>query len=73
MCRTNIKFPTLIGSVGGWVFVVDVTRGSVGKFILVRHISKLIKEPIRQAKLRVFEDVIRSRLLAGVFGGALCF
>ena len=27
MCRTNIKFPTLMGSVGGWFFVVDVTRG----------------------------------------------
>ena len=25
-----IKFPKLMGSVGGWVFVVDVTRGSVG-------------------------------------------
>ena len=22
-----IKFPTLMGSVGGWVFVLDVTRG----------------------------------------------
>ena len=23
----NSKFPTLIGSVGGWVFVLDVIRG----------------------------------------------
>ena len=27
VCRTNINFPTLMGSVGGWVFVLDVTRG----------------------------------------------
>ena len=27
MCRTNINFPTLMHPVGGWVFVVDVTRG----------------------------------------------
>ena len=27
MCGSNIIFPTLMGSVGGWVFVVDVTRG----------------------------------------------
>ena len=25
-CRTDIKFPTLMGSVGGWVFVMDVIR-----------------------------------------------
>ena len=49
-----MEFPTLMGSVGGWVFVVDVTKGSVGKFIregeregegenpLVRHIAILI-------------------------------
>ena len=29
----NVKFPTLYPSVGGWVFLPDVTRGSVGKFI----------------------------------------
>ena len=29
-----VEFPTCIGSVGGWVFVVDVTRScSVGKSI----------------------------------------
>ena len=27
-----------MGSVGGWVFVLDVTRG-VGNFILVRYIA----------------------------------
>ena len=41
MWGSKIKFPTLMGSVGGWVFVLDVTRwGSVGNFILVRHIAK---------------------------------
>ena len=30
----NKIFPTLMNSLGGWVFVVDVTLGnSVGKFI----------------------------------------
>ena len=34
-----------MGSVGGWVFVVDVTLvGSVGKSILVRHISRLVNQ-----------------------------
>ena len=27
MCRNNIKFPTLMDSVGVWVFVLDVTKG----------------------------------------------
>ena len=27
---SNSKFPTLMGSVGGWVFVVDVTKGGKG-------------------------------------------
>ena len=35
VCRTNINFSTLMHPLGGWVFVVDVTRWgcSVGKFI----------------------------------------
>ena len=28
--------------VGGEFFVLDVTRGSVGNFILVRHIAKIL-------------------------------
>ena len=33
-----MDFPTLIGSIGGWVFVVDVTRGSVGNFIYITSV-----------------------------------
>ena len=32
----QIKFHTLY-SVGGWVFVLDVTRGGVGNFISSAH------------------------------------
>ena len=40
LAPTNITYvvilmnlPTLMGSLGGWVFVVDVTRGSVEKTV----------------------------------------
>ena len=40
MWWSNIKFPTLMGSVGGWVFVLDVTRGlNRRKFYLFREIA----------------------------------
>ena len=35
-----MEFSWLMGS-GGRVFVLDVTRGSVGNFILVRHIARV--------------------------------
>ena len=30
-----MRFPALMGSVGGWVFVLDVIRGSVGKTVIM--------------------------------------
>ena len=34
ICAELIKFPTLMGSIGGWVFVVNVTRGQIRTEIL---------------------------------------
>ena len=34
MCRTNIRFCWLMGSVGGWVFVLDVTSWERRKFYI---------------------------------------
>ena len=45
----GINFPTFMHPLGGWVFVVDVTRGSVGKFIPIGTYQKTKMLPIRKS------------------------
>ena len=58
-------FLTLMGSdtLGGWVFVPDVTLvGSVGNFILVRHIAILRTFPHTHYVIsRLSKDVLPSK------------
>ena len=66
---SKINFPTLMGSVGGWVFVVDVTRGDTN---LNMSVYSLMSTTIHFSLDKCVDDIDSSTFSACVQRGASC-